>query len=90
MPTVLKQPHMILQLSVALGLGSKRAALGATEEQSLTVIAVITHSAWAKNIDAQLQIRINCGVIHHFQPFEEVYSSFIPVVDWAKLTTVLF
>lgn len=53
------------------------------EEQPLTVITAISDPAWAQHGGMQLQGKINCWVLQHFQIFEEVYSFFIPVVDWA-------
>lgn len=86
--TALQRLPTILQLFVALA--SKRATSRSAEEQSLTVVIVISHTTWAKNVGVQLQVKMNYEVIQHFKLFEEVYPSFIPVVDLAIPTTFLF
>lgn len=63
-----KQPCS-LQALCGLGPDSKRATLGSTEKQSLTIIS-FSHWAWAKNVDLQLQGR---DKLLHYPPLAALW-----------------
>lgn len=65
------------------GLGQQQGSLGLHREQPLTVITAISHPTWAQHVGMLLQGRMNWWALQHFKIFEEVYSFFISVVDWA-------